>query len=1101
MKKKLLSIFTALVIVLCIAPVTAVAQDPTGDFTVTGGTLDTDYTYANNVLTVISATPLTISGTTTSDRIEVAGGVDANITFAGLNIDVSQKSNTPAFRINDVGGVSTGEVTVTIADNTTNVLKSGRYWAGLTKVNGSDGNFLNGGLLKIRGETNGTGKLEAIGGENAAGIGGSYGFHSSNIYITNCNVSAIGGQYGAGIGGGWAQKGTNITISGANVTATGGLYAAGIGGGNSGSGENIVISGGSVKASSVSCTVKDGNGVDVYPLTLANPDGNDVFIDNATTPYNPSNHTAVDSSDTNLYVYLPAKSLQDPHVVRIGNKSAKYYYETAEPRWVAIVDTAYTGDFTVTGGIPGKDYTYTDNILTVLSATPLTISGTTTTDHIVVARDVNGNITLAGVNISVGAGAAPLMITNYSKGNVTIILADGTENILTSNVVDIAGLAKNSDVNSGTLTIKGNGKLTASGLWNAAGIGSNGACETANIVIESGTIIAKGVGTGAGIGSGYKGKASNITIKGGTITATSGTRYANVKGYGYRNIGGAGIGSGDNGSAYNIVITGGSVLAKAEETDAKPIGKGSRGTDITPTNGSENVYLMTIANPDGKLVYINNTTTLYEPSNHSSADSSDTNLYVYLPAGSPQSPNVVKLGNVTTKYYYDTTNSKWIEVVDIPEADSSEYIYNGNSQSYQIAQSTYYTASGITQTNPGDYTITLALNDTANTVWSDGTTSNKEYTFTIKKKSAPDFSDINKSYNWGVSGQQTADGYELPADTGTVGNITTEITSDVNSVLVADSASFDKDNSEISYTLNSNTRAKIGSTATIKVTIPTQNYENIIINAVITITDKSNRNDKPTCTLTLSYDDSNNYTATIASVEGAEYSFDGTNWNDVNTKSVAHTKTITGYIRYKETADTNASGYNSDSKATGHGTLSYVSEKDATVTEVGNTEYWYCSVCKKYYSDENAKKEIKLSDIVIAKLTPSIIKGEGQSVTEGEKKELGFTSNASFEDFIRVEIDGKPVDRINYTIKSGSTVVTLNADYVATLSAGEHTIGVVSQSGTATAKFTVNKNKDESKSPLTGDNSDMFLWLALLLASGGAVTATALTSRKRNYNR
>ena len=1097
MKKKLLSIFTALVIVLCIAPVTVVAQEPTGDFTVTGGTLGTDYTYSNNILTIISTTPLTISGSTTSDRIEVAVGVDANITFAGLNIDASEKGSS-AFCIKDVDGVSTGNVTVTIADNTTNVLKSAYACAGLSKINGGNNTVLSGGWLKIQGETNGTGKLEAIGGVKSAGIGGGWGLHSSDIYITNCNVSAVGGEYAAGIGGGWGKNGTNITISGATVTATGGLDAAGIGGGNSGGGENIVISGGSVKASSISCTPKDGNGEDVYLLTLANPNGNDVFIDNATTPYNPSNHTAVDSSDTNLYVYLPANSLQDPHVVRIGDKTAKYYYETTEPRWVAIVDTADTGDFTVTGGTPGKDYTYTDNILTVISATPLTISGTTTTDRIVVARDVNGNITLAGVDIYIKDGGAPLMITNYSKGNVTITLADGSENKLNADSNDKAGLEKLSDVNSGTLTIKGNGKLTASSKWNGAGIGSHGADETANIVIESGTIIANG-SAGAGIGSGYKGKASNIIIKGGTITATGGTRSANVSGYGRRNIGGAGIGAGDNGSASNIIITGGSVLAKAQETDAKPIGKGSRGTDVTPTNGSENVYLMTIANPDGKLVYINNTTTLYKPSNHSSADSSDTNLYVYLPAGSAQSPNVVKLGNVTTKYYYDTTNSKWIEVVDIPEADSSEYIYNGNSQSYQIAQSNYYTASGITQTNPGDYTITLALNDTANTVWSDGTTGNKEYTFTIRKKSAPDFSDINKSYNWGVSGQQTADGYELPEDTGTIGNITTEITSDVNNVLVADSASFDKDNSKMSYTLNSNTRAKIGSTATIKVTIPTQNYENIIINAVITITDKNNRNDKPTCTLTLSYDDSNNYTATIASVEGAEYSFDGTSWNDVNTKSVAHAKTITGYIRYKETADTNASGYNSDSKATGHGTLSYVSAKDATVTEVGNTEYWYCSACDKYYSDENAKKEIKLSDIVIAKLTPSIIKGEGQSVTEGEKKELGFTSNASFEDFIRVEIDGKTVDRINYTIKSGSTVVTLNADYVATLSAGKHTIGVVSQGGTATAKFTVNKN--ESKSPLTGDNSNMFLWLALLLAGGSSVTATALASNKRKYNR
>ena len=57
--------------------------------------------------------------------------------------------------------------------------------------------------------------------------------------------------------------------------------------------------------------------------------------------------------------------------------------------------------------------------------------------------------------------------------------------------------------------------------------------------------------------------------------------------------------------------------------------------------------------------------------------------------------------------------------------------------------------------------------------------------------------------------------------------------------------------------------------------------------------------------------------------------------------------------------------------------------------------------------------------------------------------------------FIRVELDGKTLDEKNYTVKEGSTIVTLNADYVATLSAGKNTVGIVSESGTATTTFTV----------------------------------------------
>ncbi len=99
------------------------------------------------------------------------------------------------------------------------------------------------------------------------------------------------------------------------------------------------------------------------------------------------------------------------------------------------------------------------------------------------------------------------------------------------------------------------------------------------------------------------------------------------------------------------------------------------------------------------------------------------------------------------------------------------------------------------------------------------------------------------------------------------------------------------------------------------------------------------------------------------------------------------------------------------------------------------------------------------------------------------------TKDAAFDDFLRVEVDGVTLDEANYTVKSGSTVVTLNADYVATLSVAEHTIGIVSQSGTDTAKFTVNKkaaetttatNKlntnDNTKSPQTGDTSNLALW-------------------------
>ena len=179
-----------------------------------------------------------------------------------------------------------------------------------------------------------------------------------------------------------------------------------------------------------------------------------------------------------------------------------------------------------------------------------------------------------------------------------------------------------------------------------------------------------------------------------------------------------------------------------------------------------------------------------------------------------------------------------------------------------------------------------------------------------------------------------------------------------------------------------------------------------------------------------------------------------------------------------------------DSKAA-HTASDWITDTTATATTDG-TKHKECTVCYRVLETGT----IPATGSVVA---PKIIEGDGAKVTHGEKTALSFRSDADFSDFIRVEIDGKTLDTKNYTVIEGSTIVTLNGDYVSTLSVGTHTIGVVSKNGTATATFTVEAKQTtgDKDNPNTGDNSMMALWIAVLFVSGAGVVGTTIYGRKK----
>ena len=179
------------------------------------------------------------------------------------------------------------------------------------------------------------------------------------------------------------------------------------------------------------------------------------------------------------------------------------------------------------------------------------------------------SVTLSGVNIDVrDKGKAAVSTTG--EGNVSIELNGGST--LRSGY-EHAGLEKN---NGGSLTIADedkNGKLTAWGGQQGAGIGGGSGKDGSNIFITGGGVNAIGGLAAAGIGGGLGGNGSNITISGGKVGATNG-------------LNGAGIGGGQHGSGSNITISGGEVNAIGGKSGAG-IGGGHTGdgSDITISGG------------------------------------------------------------------------------------------------------------------------------------------------------------------------------------------------------------------------------------------------------------------------------------------------------------------------------------------------------------------------------------------------------------------------------------------------------------------------------------------------------------------------------------
>lgn len=220
---------------------------------------------------------------------------------------------------------------------------------------------------------------------------------------------------------------------------------------------------------------------------------------------------------------------------------------------------------------------------------------------------------------------------------------------------------------------------------------------------------------------------------------------------------------------------------------------------------------------------------------------------------------------------------------------------------------------------------------------------------------------------------------------------------------------------------------------------------------------------------------------------------------DPNTASIAKggsrifTATVAGSNSPAQTVTWSVTGNVSASTTISGGTLTVGGDETATTLTVKAT------------STADTTKS-GTAAVTVTSATPpgsdpiqyQVTKGQNGESTKGGNKGLSFTANGEYSGFTGVWVDGSAISSDKYTSESGSTIVTLKALYLETLSIGRHTLRVNFTDGYAETSFTIGENADI---PKTGDNSQAMLWLGIALIAGAGLAVSIVICRKRQNGR
>ncbi len=129
-----------------------------------------------------------------------------------------------------------------------------------------------------------------------------------------------------------------------------------------------------------------------------------------------------------------------------------------------------------------------------------------------------------------------------------------------------------------------------------------------------------------------------------------------------------------------------------------------------------------------------------------------------------------------------------------------------------------------------------------------------------------------------------------------------------------------------------------------------------------------------------------------------------------------------------------------------------------------------------------------------------VIEVANSSWVQNTDKTLTFRVDGDLSKFVGIKVDDEWVDKENYTVAYGSTIVTLKNEYLKTLSEGEHKITFVYTDGEVSTNFEVNETEkiyENSNNPKTGDTSNILVWYSLFAASVLSMLGIIVYNKKK----